>query len=88
MKKYLVILAILPLAGCISPNWIRLAPENKDIDAEVNTVYGHVTIHSRVNPQGTNPLLPLPAPAAQTIYVPAPTLSTPRTTPLPVIQTP
>lgn len=48
------------LTGCISPNWIRLAPENKDIDATVTTVYGTITIHSRVNPNGTNGLGPLP----------------------------
>lgn len=51
---------MLALTGCISPNWIRLVPENKDLDATVNTIYGTITIHSRVNPNGTNGLGPLP----------------------------
>ena len=65
MRTLPLLAALLLLStGCISPDWIRLAPENKDIDAIVSTIYGTVTIHSRVNPYGTNglPKLPVPTP--------------------------
>lgn len=53
-------IALLSGMGCISPNWMRLVPENKDLDAVISTPYGTITIHSRVNPYGTNGLGPLP----------------------------
>ena len=88
MKKLKLLTALasgfLLTTGCMSPNWMRLAPENKDIDAEVNTIYGHVIIHSRVNPAGTNPLAPLPQPGLATPVPIQPPLATPRTTPLPL----
>ena len=84
MKKLLPLAAIGLLAGCMSPNWTRVIPENKDFDGEINTIYGHMVIHSRVNPAGTNPLPPLPVPGTSTIVVqPAPMLPTPSTRPLP-----
>ena len=59
------------LTGCMSPNWTRVIPENKDFDGELNTIYGHLILHSRVNPNGTNPLPPLPPPTGETLTVPA-----------------
>lgn len=62
MKKLLLFVALASLTGCMSPNWMRLVPENKDLDAVITTPYGTITIHSRVNPAGTNTLPGLPKP--------------------------
>lgn len=43
-------------------NVARLVPENKDADIDVYSIYGRVSIRSRVNPEGKNPLDPLPKP--------------------------
>jgi hypothetical protein len=43
----------------MSPNFSRLIPENKDADVHVIYPYGQIIIRSRVNPTGTNHLLPL-----------------------------
>ena len=58
--KSLLALATLILTGCVSPNWMRLIPENKDAHIVVMTPYGSATIDTRVNPGGTNGLGPLP----------------------------
>lgn len=67
MKLSLLILLLLP-SGCMSPNFSRLVPENKDADIHVIYPYGQIIIRSRVNPNGTNTLLPLNNNAP--IYVP------------------
>lgn len=61
----LAVLCVVGLTGCISPNWMRLIPENKDADVVLSTPYGTVTIHTRVNPQGSNALPSLPKPAGE-----------------------
>lgn len=66
MKRYLLLISLLPLCGCLSPNWVRLIPENKDAHIVVNTIYGTVTIDTRVNPSGTNGLGALSAPVTVT----------------------
>lgn len=58
--KRLTPLAALLLAGCMSPDWVRLIPENKDAHIVISTPYGTATIDTRVNPTGTNGLGPLP----------------------------
>lgn len=67
MKKLLIlaVLAVGPV-GCMSPNWVRLIPEGKDAHIVVNTIYGTVTIDTRVNPSGTNGLGALSAPVTVT----------------------
>lgn len=71
MKRTLSLIAVALLAaassGCISSKFIRMIPENKDADIEINSIYGRVVIHSRVNPLGSNALLPLPNPGAVTV---------------------
>lgn len=59
MKKLILALPLVALAGCMSPNFTRLIPENKDADILVVHPYGQIVIKSRVNPLGTNPLPPL-----------------------------
>lgn len=56
------VLALLALAGCMSPNFERLIPPNKDAHIEVVApLYGHIIIDTRV--QGsTNPLPVLKTP--------------------------
>lgn len=66
MKKLALLIALLPLTACMSPNWVRLIPEGKDADILVNTPYGTVQIHTRVNPYGTNGLGALPTPITVT----------------------
>lgn len=62
-KILLAVAASALLTGCVSPNWIRLIPENKDAHITLNTVYGTLTIDTRVNPNGTNGLGPVTATA-------------------------
>lgn len=63
MKKLIITASMLALTvGCMSPNWVRLVPENKDADIVVSTIYGVIQIHTRVNPAGTNTLPALPKP--------------------------
>lgn len=50
---------LLGLASCMSPNFSRIVPENKDADVHIIYPYGQITIRSRVNPHGYNALLPL-----------------------------
>lgn len=61
MKRSLLLLILLlpALSGCMSPNFSRLVPENKDADILVVYPYGQIIIRSRVNPSGTNVLAPL-----------------------------
>jgi len=45
---------------------MRLIPENKDAHIVINTIYGTVTIDTRVNPNGTNGLGSLSEPVTLT----------------------
>jgi len=64
MKKLLPLLAVAACAGlftaCMSPNYTRLIPENKDAEIWVTTLYGTIHVSTRVNPTGTNGLGALP----------------------------
>lgn len=54
----ILLLLTVALSGCMSPNFSRLVPENKDADILIVYPYGQIIIRSRVNP-GANTLLPL-----------------------------
>lgn len=68
MKKLIVLsLCILPLAGCMAPNYARLIPENKAAHIMVfSPIYGWVVIDTRGlnDEKAAPPLAPLQQPPA------------------------
>jgi len=77
IKTTIALFALLVLPGCVPTKWARQIPENKDFRGRLVSPWGTLDIDTRVNPAGTNPLLPLPSPGGIVIMTNGSVLITP-----------